>query len=194
MKTLEDKPLEQNTENWKRENWLFTSTVLGAGASGQNRMVRTHSEVIEQFDSFSLLKLLFLVRNWHCWSRKAFLAKWHPEAEKKLRRRPFFDSTDRHEKLYGRSRLYASAQGRHELRSVKACLEVSAIRNVWAAASRAIVQWKNGACLIEDSDGSIRVSGEPGFPPPVWTQGAKLVRMREAANNCCCLLSFFFAV
>ena len=26
------------------------------------------------------------------------------------------------------------------LRSVKACLEISAIRNVWAAASRAIVQ------------------------------------------------------
>ena len=26
----------------------------------------------------------------------------------------FFDSADRHEKLYGRSRLYASAQGRHE--------------------------------------------------------------------------------
>ena len=28
--------------------------------------------------------------------------------------RPFFDSADSHEKLYGRSRLYASAQGRHE--------------------------------------------------------------------------------
>ena len=77
------------------------------------------------------------------------------------------------------------------LRSVKACLEISAIRNVWAAASRAIVQWKNGACLVEDSDGSIRVSGKPAFPPPVWTQSAMLVRMREAANNCCCLLSFF---
>ena len=46
----------------------------------------------------------------------------------------------------------------------KACLEISAVRNVLAAASRAIVQWKNGACLIEDSDGSIRVSGEPAFP------------------------------
>ena len=33
---------------------------------------------------------------------------------KKLPKRPFFDSADRHEKLYGRSRLYASAQGRHE--------------------------------------------------------------------------------
>ena len=50
---------------------------------GKIELVRTHSEVIEQFDSFSLLKLLFLVRNWHCWSRKAFLAKWHPKAEKK---------------------------------------------------------------------------------------------------------------
>ena len=65
------------------------------------------------------------------------------------------------------------------LRSVKACLEISAIRNVWAAASRAIVQWKNGACLIEDSDGSSGSSGELAFPLPVWTRGAKLVRMRE---------------
>ena len=37
-----------------------------------------------------------------------------PKPRKKLRKRPFFDSADRHEKLYGRSRLYASAQGRHE--------------------------------------------------------------------------------
>ena len=42
-----------------------------------------------------------------------YLTKWHPKAEKKLRNRPFFDIADRHEKLYGRSRLYASAQGRH---------------------------------------------------------------------------------
>ena len=81
---------------------------------GKIESVRTHSKVIEQFDSFSLLKLLFLVRNWHCWSRKAFLAKWHPKAEKKLWKRRFFDTADRHERLYGRSRLYASAQGRHE--------------------------------------------------------------------------------
>ena len=39
---------------------------------GKIESVRTHSEVIEQFDSFSMPKLLFLVRNWHCWSRKAF--------------------------------------------------------------------------------------------------------------------------
>ena len=82
---------------------------------GKIKSVRTHSEVSKQFDSFSLLKLLFLVRNWHCWSRKAFTGQMTPQIrEKKLRKRPFFDSADLHEKLYGRSRLYASAQGRHE--------------------------------------------------------------------------------
>ena len=38
MKTLEAKPFDQNVENWKRENRMFTSTVLEAGASGQNRI------------------------------------------------------------------------------------------------------------------------------------------------------------
>ena len=46
---------------------------------GKIKSVRTHSEVIEQFDSFSLLKLLFLVRNWHCWSRKAFTRQITPQ-------------------------------------------------------------------------------------------------------------------
>ena len=79
---------------------------------GKIESVRTHSEVIEQFDSFSLLKLLFLVRNWHCWSRKAFTRQMTPKAEKKiLRRQPLFNIAERHEKLYGWSRLYASAQG-----------------------------------------------------------------------------------
>ena len=86
---------------------------------GEIESVRMHSEVIEQFDSFSLLNLLLLVRNWHCWSPKAFPRQMTPQsrgktAEEKLRRRPFFDIADRHEKLYGRSRLCASAQGRHE--------------------------------------------------------------------------------
>ena len=45
---------------------------------------------------------------------RLFLTKWHPKAEKKLWKRRFFDTADRHDKLYGRSRLYASAQGRHE--------------------------------------------------------------------------------
>ena len=42
MKTLEAKPFDQNAENRKRENRLFTSTVLEAGASGQNR-IGTHA-------------------------------------------------------------------------------------------------------------------------------------------------------
>ena len=37
-----------------------------------------------------------------------------PQSRGKLRRQPFFDIADRHDKWYGRSRLYASAQGRHE--------------------------------------------------------------------------------
>ena len=60
MKTLDAKPFDQNAENLKRENRLFKSTVLTGSASGQSR---THSKVSEQFDSFSLLKILFLVRN-----------------------------------------------------------------------------------------------------------------------------------
>ena len=81
---------------------------------GKIESVRTHSEVLEQFDSFSLFKLLFLVRNWHYSSRKAFPRQMTPKAEKKLRKGRFFNTADRHEKLYGRSRLYGSAQGRHE--------------------------------------------------------------------------------
>ena len=38
MKTLEAKPLDQNAENWKRENRLFISTVLEAKS---NRYART---------------------------------------------------------------------------------------------------------------------------------------------------------
>ena len=85
---------------------------------GKIKSVRTHSEVSEQFDSFSLLKLLFLVRNWHCWSRKAFTRQMTPQIREKTAKTAVFHSADRHEKLYGRSRLYASAQGRHETGSV----------------------------------------------------------------------------
>ena len=81
---------------------------------GKIKSVRTHSEVIEQFGSFSLLKLLFLVRNWHCWSRKACTRQITPQIREETAKTAVFDSADRHEKLYGWSRLYASAQGRHE--------------------------------------------------------------------------------
>ena len=47
-------------------------TLLHRRLKGKIESVRTHSEVFEQFDSFSLLRLLFLVRNWHCWSQQAF--------------------------------------------------------------------------------------------------------------------------
>ena len=50
---------------------------------GKIESVRPHSEVIEQFDSFLLLKLLFLVRNWHCWSRKAFPHQMTPQSREK---------------------------------------------------------------------------------------------------------------
>ena len=98
MKTLEAKPFDQNAENWKRENRLFSSTV--PAPRGKIESVRTHSEVIEQFDSFSLLKLLFLIlETGIAGNERLFLTKWHPKAEKKLRKRPFFDTADRREKL-----------------------------------------------------------------------------------------------
>ena len=57
---------------------------------GKIESVRTHSEVIEQFDSFSLLKLLFLVRNWHCCSRKAFPRQMTPRSREKTAKTAFF--------------------------------------------------------------------------------------------------------
>ena len=114
MKTLEAKPFDQNAENWKRENRLFTSTVLEAGSGAKsNRYART------QKSSNSLIRFrcsnsCFLLETGIAGHEKLFLAKWHPKAEKKLPKQRCFDTADRHEKLYGRSRLYASAQGRHE--------------------------------------------------------------------------------
>ena len=57
---------------------------------GKIESVRSHSEVIEQFDSFSLLKLLFLVRNWHCWSRKAFPRQMTPQSREKAAKTAIF--------------------------------------------------------------------------------------------------------
>ena len=90
MKMLEAKPFDQNAENWKRENRLFTSTVLEAGASGakSNRCART------QKSSNSLIRFrcsnsCFLLETGIAGHQRLFLAKWHPKAEKKLRKRPF---------------------------------------------------------------------------------------------------------
>ena len=57
---------------------------------GKIKSVHTHSEVIEQFDSFSLLKLLFLVRNWHCWSRKAFTRQMTPQIREETAKTAIF--------------------------------------------------------------------------------------------------------
>ena len=116
MKTLEAKPFDQNDEYWKQENRLFTSTVL-ADRAKSNRYART------QRSSSSLIRFrcsnsYFLLETGIAGHERLFLAKWHSKAEKELRRRPFFDITDRHEKLYGRSRLYSSAEGRQETGSV----------------------------------------------------------------------------
>ena len=52
--------------------------------------VRTHAEVSEQFDSFSLLKLLFLGRNSHCWSWKAFPRQMTPQNREKTAKTAVF--------------------------------------------------------------------------------------------------------
>ena len=57
---------------------------------GKIESVRTHSEVIEQFDSFSLLKLLFLVRNGHYSSRKAFPRQMAPQSREKTAKTAVF--------------------------------------------------------------------------------------------------------
>ena len=57
---------------------------------GKIESVRTHSEVSETFDSFSMLKFLFLARNWHCWSRKAFPRQMTPQSREKTAKTAVF--------------------------------------------------------------------------------------------------------
>ena len=100
--------------SWITSTRGITSTRLHRRLGAKsNRYART------QKSSNSLIRFrcsnsCFLLETDIAGHERLFLAKWHPKAEKKLRKRWFFDTTDRHEKLYGRSRLYASAQGRHE--------------------------------------------------------------------------------
>ena len=88
MKTLEAKPFDQNAENWKRENRPFISTVLEAGTSGQNRIgtqaLRSHRPVWFVFAAQTL------VRNWHCWSRKAFPRQMTPQSREKTAKTAVF--------------------------------------------------------------------------------------------------------
>ena len=155
MKTLEAKPFDQNAENWKRENLDCLHRPCSRPVPrGKIESVRTHSEVIEQFDSFSLLKLLFLVRNWHRWSRKVFHRQMTPQSREKLQNRPFFDIVDSHEKLYGRSWLYASDQRRHgTVLSLFSSLsfDISMKNSVqrWSSDVQGLVRVKSGKCRWE---------------------------------------------
>ena len=56
----------------------------------------------------------FLVRNWHCWSRKAFARQTKPQSREKTAKTAIFRHRWQAWKLYGWSRLHASAQGRHK--------------------------------------------------------------------------------
>ena len=116
MKTLEAKAVRPKCRELKaRKIDGLQRQCLRPVPWGKIESVRTHWEVIERFDSFPLLDLLFLVRILHCWLWKAFPRQMTPQSREK---RPFFDIADRHEKFYGRSRLYASAQRCHETGSV----------------------------------------------------------------------------
>ena len=91
MKTLEAKPFDQNAENWKPENRLFISTVLEAGASGQNRTgthaLRTHRTV---WFVFAAQTLVSCCETGITRQERLFLAKWHPKAEKKTAKMAVF--------------------------------------------------------------------------------------------------------
>ena len=87
---------------------------LGAKSNRYARTQKSSNSLIR----FRCSNSCFLLESDIAGHERLFLAKWHPKAEKKLRKRRFFDTADRHEKLYGRSRLYASAQGRHETSGV----------------------------------------------------------------------------
>ena len=91
MKTLEAKPFDQNAENWKWENRLFISTMLEAGASGQNRIgthaLRSHRTV---WFVFRWSNSCFLLETDIGGHERLFLAKWHPKAEKKTAKTAVF--------------------------------------------------------------------------------------------------------
>ena len=90
MKTLEAKPFDQNAEIESEKIDCLYRPCSRPAPRGKIESVRTHSEVIEQFDSFSVLKLLFLVRNWHCWSRKAFPRQMTPQSREKTAKTAVF--------------------------------------------------------------------------------------------------------
>ena len=89
MKTLEAKPFDQMPKIESEKIDCLHRPCSRPAPQGKIESVRTHSEVIEQFDSFSLLKLLFLVRNWHCCSWKAFPRQMTPRSREKTAKTAF---------------------------------------------------------------------------------------------------------
>ena len=79
MNMLEAKPFDENVERLKRENRLFTSTVLVAGAPRQNRTgphaLRKRPAVWIVF----VAQTLGSCYNWHCWLLKAFTRQMRPQ-------------------------------------------------------------------------------------------------------------------
>ena len=98
---------------------IARSTFYFDRARGRRRGGKSNRYACTQKSSNSLIRFrcsnsCFLLETDIAGHERLFLAKWHLKAKKKLRKRRFFDTADSHEKLYGWSRLYASAQGRHE--------------------------------------------------------------------------------
>ena len=91
----------------------------------------------------------FLLETGIAGHQRLLLAKWHPKAEKKLRRpRPFFDIADRHKQLYGRSRLCGSAQGSHKTGGVQSLFSrVFPLTFQWKTACRGDLQWSEEKSL-----------------------------------------------
>ena len=83
MKTLGAKPFDQNAENWKRENLLFTSTVLEADALGQNQ-IGTHAlrSLRTVWFVFAAENSCFLLETGIAGHEMLLLAKWHPVPKK----------------------------------------------------------------------------------------------------------------
>ena len=117
MKTLE---AGRSTKMPKLE---IDKTVYIDRARGRRLGVKSNQYAHTQKSSNSLIRFrcsnsYFLSETGITSHGRLLLAKWRPTAEKKTTKTTVFDTADRHEKFYGRSLLYASAQGRHEPGSV----------------------------------------------------------------------------
>ena len=111
---LEAKPVDQKSKNWKRENLTVDNRPSSWPAPRGKNRIGTHAlrSSVVQFDAFLLDKHLFLVRDTgHWWSRtEGFPRHMTPQCWENTAiawTQSFSTIADRHEKLYGRSRLYS---------------------------------------------------------------------------------------